>query len=427
MDMKKEIKLSDLFGRKKKDAPAAEAAEAAVEPKKSRFARKPKEQKQPKVAKADKPKRSRRPSQMQNASLGRRGKKLVGLKIGASKLAAARVVNSGGVSELVQVAQADLDAGIVVGGELRDPDALAEALKAFFKKHKLPRQGVRLGIASNRIGVRTFDLPGVDDEKQLHNAVRFRAQEALPIPLEEAVVDYHILSDTVNDEGVRVRRVLLVVAYRELVDRYVAACRKAGIKLAGIDLEGFAALRALSGDAAAAQANAALVVASVGHDRSTLAVSNGSICEFTRVIEWGGQNLSVAIARVLDMTPSEAEPIKHSVSLLEPAEAWAALTGEQAVKVREAIQTELQVFSRELISSLQFYQGQPGSLGIGEIVLSGGTAQLPGIDAELGRMIGVQVRVGDPLGRVRRGKKLSADQQYGSLAVAIGLGIEEAA
>jgi type IV pilus assembly protein PilM len=447
MDMKKEIKLSDLFGRKKKEAPAAEAAEAAVEPKKSRFTRKPKEQqaqkepkqsrlarkpkeqkeqKQPKAAKADKPKRSRRSSKVQKASLGRRGKKLVGLKIGASKLAAARVVNSGGVAELVQVAQADLEPGIVVGGELRDPDALAEALKVFFKQHKLPRQGVRLGIASNRIGVRTFDLPGVEDEKQLHNAVRFRAQEALPIPLDEAVVDYHVLSDMVNDEGVRVRRVLLVVAYRELVDRYVAACRKAGIKLAGIDLEGFAALRALSGGDDA-PANAALVVASVGHDRSTLAVSNGSICEFTRVIEWGGQNLNVAIARVLDMTPSEAEPIKHSVSLLEPAEAWEALTGAQAVKVREAIQNELQVFSRELISSLQFYQGQPGSLGIGEIVLSGGTAQLPGIDVELGRMIGVQVRVGDPLGRVRRGKKIAGDQQFGSLAVAIGLGIEEAA
>jgi type IV pilus assembly protein PilM len=363
---------------------------------------------------------------MQDASLGRRGKKLVGLKIGASKLAAARVVNGGGVSELVQVAQAELEPGIIVGGELREPDALAEALKVFFRKHKLPRQGVRLGIASNRIGVRTFDLPGVEDEKQLDNAVRFRAQEALPIPLEEAVVDYHVLSDTVNDEGVRVRRVLLVVAYRELVDRYVAACRKAGIKLAAIDLEGFAALRALSGGDNA-PANAAIVVASIGHDRSTLAVSNGSICEFTRVIEWGGQNLNVAIARVLDMAPSEAEPIKHAVSLLEPAEAWEALTGEQAVKVRDAIQNELQVFSRELISSLQFYQGQPGSLGIGEIVLSGGTAQLPGIDAELGRMIGVSVRVGDPLGRVRRGKKVSADQPFGSLAVAIGLGIEEAA
>ena len=67
------------------------------------------------------------------------------------------------------------------------------------------------------------------------------------------------------------------------------------------------------------------------------------------------------------------------------------------------------MFTRELVSSLQFYQGQPGSLGIGEIVLTGGTAQLPGIDAELGRMLGVHVRVGDPLVRVPRGKKIPAE------------------
>jgi type IV pilus assembly protein PilM len=410
MDLRKEIKLSDLFKRKPKEPKGGQPQPEAEE--------KPK---QPKARKERKPKQ---PRAKRSPSLGR-GKKLVGLKIGASHIAAARVAN-GEVPELVQVARAELEPGIVVGGELREPDALAEALKKFFRQHKLPRQGVRLGIASNRIGVRTFDVPGVEDEKQLHNAVRFRAQEALPIPLDEAVLDYHILSDITNEESVRVRRVLLVVAYRELVDRYVAACRKAGIKLAGIDLEGFAALRALSGGTPV-QPNAAVVVASVGHDRSTLAVSDGTICEFTRVIEWGGQNLNVALARALDMAPSEAEPIKHSVSLLEPAEAWVALSGEHAVKARDAIQSELQVFARELISSLQFYQGQPGSLGIGEIVLSGGTAQLPGIDAELGRLMGVRVRIGDPLARVRRGKKIGDDQGLGSLAVAIGLGIEEAA
>jgi type IV pilus assembly protein PilM len=414
MDLRKEIKLSDLFKRK----PKAPKAEQAAAPK----AEKPK--KEPKARKDTKPKRERKPRAQRSPSLSR-GKKLVGLKIGASHLAAARVAN-GDVPELVQVARAELEPGIVVGGELREPDALAEALKKFFREHKLPKQGVRLGIASNRIGVRTFDVPGVEDEKQLHNAVRFRAQEALPIPLDEAVLDYQILSDAVNEEGVRVRRVLLVVAYRELVDRYVAACRKAGIKLAGIDLEGFAALRALA-SGPPAQQNAAIVVASVGHDRSTLAVSDGKICEFTRVIDWGGQNLNVAIARALDMAPSEAEPIKHSVSLLEPAEGWEGLAAERAVKVRDAILAELQVFARELISSLQFYQGQPGSLGIGEIVLSGGTTQLPGIDAELGRLMGVRVRIGDPLGRVKRGKKISDDQRLGSLAVAIGLGIEEAA
>jgi Tfp pilus assembly PilM family ATPase len=73
---------------------------------------------------------------------------------------------------------------------------------------------------------------------------------------------------------------------------------------------------------------------------------------------------------------------------------------------------------------LQFYQGQPGSLGIAEVVLTGGTAQLPGLDAELGRLLGVRVRVGDPLARVSVGKKIDPDLEAASLAVAIGLGME---
>src|SRR5204862_4364813 len=140
---------------------------------------------------------------------GRKGaRRLVGLKIGASQLAAARVSNNG-VAELLQVARDPLEPGIVVGGELRDPDALAAALKEFFAKHKLPKKGVRLGIANNRIGVRTFDVAGIDDQKQLDNAIRFRAQEALPIPIDEAVLDYQVLGETTNEDGQRSRRVLL--------------------------------------------------------------------------------------------------------------------------------------------------------------------------------------------------------------------------
>ena len=172
-------------------------------------------------------------------------KKLVGLKIGSSQLAAARVTNNGS-AQLVQVARGALDPGIVVGGELRDPDALSAALKDFFAKNKLPRRGVRLGLANNRIGVRIFELEGIEDSRQLANAIRFRAQDALPIPIDEAVLDYQVLDERVDEDGKTVRRVLLVVAYRELIDRYVGACRKAGIQLVGIDLEAFALLRALS-------------------------------------------------------------------------------------------------------------------------------------------------------------------------------------
>jgi type IV pilus assembly protein PilM len=354
------------------------------------------------------------------------GTQFVGLKIGGSQIAAARVRNAES-PELLQAARVALDHGVVVNGELRDPEALAVALKAFFAANKLPKRGVRLGIANNRIGVRTFEVTGIEDAKQLANAIRFRAQEVLPIPLEEAVLDYQVLSEGIDEDGKPLRRVLLVVAYRELVDRYVYACRKAGLQIVGIDLEAFALLRAVAAPhvGGAEGERGALVAVSVGHDRSTFAVSDGRVCEFTRVLEWGGWALNISIARALDLAPSEVESIKRALSFAGVTEAPDGFTDIQLSTAREAARGQLQTFARELVSSLQFYQNQPGSLGIAEIALTGGTAHLPGLGAELESLIGVPVRIVDPLSRLTVSKKVREPQQIGSLAVAIGLGIED--
>src|SRR3954453_3617432 len=165
MDLNKEIKLSELVRRPKKKTKVAG------------------------TTKPSSPKRKRRGKQ-----------EIVGLKIGASQIAASRVVNNGGPpAKLVQLARVPLEPGVVVGGEVRDVDALATALDHFFTENKLPRRGVRLGIGTNRIGVRAVDIEGIEDEQQLANAVRFRANEALSIPLDQAVLDYHIVSETVDE------------------------------------------------------------------------------------------------------------------------------------------------------------------------------------------------------------------------------------
>jgi type IV pilus assembly protein PilM len=421
------------FGKKPKTAkPKAEKPAKQPKQKKQKL---PKEERVPFYKrelsfggkKADRPKATRasKSKSQKAATPAKQLKRVTGLKIGGSQLAAARVHNNG-VPELMQVARQDLEPGVIVSGELRDPDALVSALKDFFKRHKLPRQGVRLGIANNRIGVRTFELSGIDDVKQLENAIRFRAHEALPIPIEEAVIDWQILDEWQDEEGGVTRRILLVVAYRDLLDRYVEACKKAGIKLVGIDLEAFALLRAIAEPlpAEAGPTSAAVVVVAVGHDRSTFAVSDGRVCAFTRVLDWGGATLNVAIARELDIAPSEAEPIKRVLSLTQ-VDTPEGLTDDQARRAREAMQRQLQSFARELVSSLQFYQKQANSLGIGEIVLTGGTAHLHGLAEELQMLIGVGVRPGDPLARVKVGKRVKDAEQVGSLAIAIGLGIED--
>ena len=240
------------------------------------------------------------------------------------------------------------------------------------------------------------------------------------------MLDYRILDERLDAEGVRMRRVLLVVAHRELVERYVSVCRKAGLKLIGIDLEAFALLRALADPATPPAEDAAVVCVTIGHDRATLAVSDGQVCEFTRVLSWGGSALDAAVARVLDLTPSGAEPFRRELSLDDEGET-ARLDARHADEGRRAIAAELQVFAREIIASLRFYQEQPESLGISEIVVTGGAASSGGLAEQLTRLIGIPVRVGDPLARVKLPRKLrnTHGAVAGSLAVAVGLGIED--
>jgi len=152
-------------------------------------------------------------------------------------------------------------------------------------------------------------------------------------------------------------------------------------------------------------------------------VSDGKICDFARVLEWGGASLDLAVARALEVEPEEAERVKQLVTMSGDDEIE-GLAPVQLEAVSAAIRQELQLLARELVSSLQFYQSRPGSLDIGEMLLTGGGAQLDGIDSELGRQLGVPVRIGDPLQRVKLGKDV-AHPASPSLTIAVGLGIEE--
>ena len=144
------------------------------------------------------------------------------------------------------------------------------------------------------------------------------------------------------------------------------------------------------------------------------------------MLDWGGASLNVAIARALDLTPVRGRADQARALARRATDGCRRASARSSSRPRhEAARRQLQTFARELVSSLQFYQNQPGSLGIGEIVLTGGTAHLPGLATELQRLIGVPVRVGDPLARVKVAKKVASASRLGSLAVAIGLGIED--
>ena len=361
---------------------------------------------------------------------GAKSRRLVGLKIGASQIAASVVAETDAGYELLELARRPLAEGIVVDGEVRDEDALVTAVQALFDEEKLPRNDVRIGLSSNRIGVRTIDIVGSDDETQFDNAVRFKAHEVLPVSLHESVLDYRVIEERIGEGGERVRRLLLVVAPRDQVEPYQRMADRAGIKLTGIDLEALALLRAFVGPKPAVAPKAddtATVVVAIGHESSTLLVAGGGTCEFTRVFDWGGGALEEAIATSLDVRPAEAATILRHLSLSGPGRQYESLDDVTRAQATEAVRLRLTPFARELVNSLQFYQTQAESLGIGGIVITGGTSHLEGLSDALHQMIGVDVVVGDPLARVIRAGDIdpAIEAVIGSMAVPIGLAIDD--
>ena len=147
------------------------------------------------------------------------------------------------------------------------------------------------------------------------------------------------------------------------------------------------------------------------------------------MFDWGGSALEEAIASSLEVRPAEAAMILRHLSLSGPGRQYETLDELTRAKATEAVRQRLTPFARELVNSLQFYQTQAESLGIGGIQITGGTSQLEGIDDALHQMIGVNVSVGDPLSRVIRAAEFdpAIETMIGSLAVPIGRAIDEVA
>ena len=213
MDLNKEIKLSDLVRRPKKKKTAGVRSRAA---------------------RSASGGGSRRSSVSRSAPPRSRPR--------GSSTTAAR-------AKLVQLARVPLEPGIVVGGEVRDVPALAAALdELLHATHKLPRRGIRLGIAHEphrRARVRASTASTTSASSRTRSASA-RTRRSRSRSTRRCSTTTSSAETRRRVRGSVSRRVVLAAAYREPIDHYVEACKEAGIEVAGVDLEAFALLRAVA-------------------------------------------------------------------------------------------------------------------------------------------------------------------------------------
>lgn len=336
----------------------------------------------------------------------------VGLEIEPSAIHAAAVEVNGKIS-IQHAATAQLEAGIVRDGEVTDVDGLAEALRKLFDEHRDLDKRVRIGLANQKIVVRVMELPPIADRKELDAAVRFRAQDEVAMPLDSAVMDYQPLDIIDTPDGPR-QRILIVAARRDMVERVLTAARAAGLRPEGIDLAAFAMVRALHRPGPASEH---VLYLSIG-GLTNLAVAQGPLCLFTRVVGGGLESIAIELAERRALT-------------LEHARGWLAhvgierdmteIDGDEAIvaDARLVLTEGIRRLASDVRSSLDFLQTHGEETGVARAVLTGPAAAIAGFSAALSTELGMPVETG-----AVTGAPAGLDAEL--ITVAAGLALEEA-
>lgn len=361
---------------------------------------------------------------------------VVGLDIETGSVAATEVVVNGS-SSIGRTGIATLPAGATREGEVADASALAEALKDLFAEHELPKQ-VRVGVANQRVMVRTWRVPFIEDKDELDAAIRFQAHDQIPMPLEQAVLDWQVVGYTTEPDGGRQMEVVVVAARREMVDGLVDAVRSAGLRPVGIDVSAFGMIRALAAAdrseretqvmaeaptvEQAADDYVAPVMAklfcSLG-DVTNLAVARDTTCLFSRVSFYGMEGIAQRLSERRGLTLEHSRQWLTYVGLEAPAE---SLEGDPEIiaATRQTLEEGASKLADELRLSLDFYGAQERALAIEEIVACGPGTLIPGLAGRLQRDLGRTVRI------TRPAQLAGLDEaQAARLTISYGLGLDE--
>lgn len=397
----------------------------------------------------------------------------IGLDIGSSTIRATQVREGRNGTTLERVGQVLLPTGAVRDGEIVQPDVVVAALKELWKSAKLKGRKVSVGLANQQVIVRRLDLPFMT-ESELRASLPLQVDGLIPIPVDEAVLDFCYLGEHTGDDGEHMVRILVVAALRTMVDELLSVVQKAKLDPVGIDLDAFAALRSLTPPEMLSDPAAEMLV-DVGATVTDMVVHQSGSPHFVRTVLFGGQRMTVMLADRLDIDLDEAERLKLELAgagvvaggspndgavtadaaIDADADADASRLAEDSVietgsstadagstsddgpsdaesDAADIVRTQTRKLIDEIKGSLDYCATQRDIPSVERLVLTGGASQWPGLADALANELGIDVTTGSPLQMVANGKasglvddELAAVEHHLAVAVGLALGAQQ--
>ncbi len=284
------------------------------------------------------------------------------------------------------------------------PGELAASIKAVLAG--LESDVLVAGVPGTQVLLRELDLPFSDD-KNVAQVLPFRLEGLLPRPIETMTHDWHLLRKTATGA-----QMLCPAADKQWLEQWLKEVRQGGAEPRQLTLSMLASENLFAHLDAPAGATVALV--DIGHRSTQLSLVKDGRIEGVRALSRGGHQVTQAIARAMSIPYPDAEHLKHTalrlgredaretsnedVTVIQRAVADvdSDISREDAVRIERAAMTALEPILRELGMTLDAMTRPQET--IDRIVLVGGTARIPGLDAMLEEATGLPVERPAPKG-----------------------------
>ncbi len=296
-----------------------------------------------------------------------------------------------------------------------DLDAYAYALKEFISESGFTTPYVAVGLDERYIYMRIIKFPQMAD-KELKNAVNFEAEQYIPLPLEEVNVSYQRLDiDYADKQKINVQ---VVAARKTILERYVQILKKARLVPKSIEPETLALSRAI-GDS---QDNpSASLILDMGFSRTIIIISYGGFVRFTRNVPIGGDVLTRSLKQTLNLDQNQADEYKKTYGMDK---------SQVDGKVYDVIKPHIDNIIGEVQRASIFFTKQQPNASIKRVILTGGTAQMPGLLLYLASNLDFEVEAASPFKTIQVTPKVMQQDpkllDHGPIySTAIGLALKE--
>ncbi len=343
------------------------------------------------------------------------GKKtsLIGLDIGSHAVKIVHLLESRGTYRLKDLGMSLLPPSCIVEGAIKDQEAVQAAIKKLVGNLKIKVKGVATSIAGWSVIIKKVDLPQMTED-ELGENIQVEAEQYIPFNVEDVNIDFQILGS--SSEKMDRMEVMLVAAKKEVIDDYTNLIKKSGLSPQVVDVDFFALENAFEANYDVTESGGVALV-DIGATKMNINVLKNGVSMFNRDASIGGYQITDDIQQRFGLEYEEAEKVKLGLS-----------SEKVPVQDLEAIFVSAATgWSTEVKRAIDFFYATYPEETIGQVLLSGGSSRLPGLDALFSKDTNIPVAYFNPLAKIEADSKVF-DQQYldyiaPQAAVAVGLAL----